>query len=724
MSRKYLADYSMVIDGQHIEKKAASQIKIYPDHLLRTFLKDVVEHLYFLEDINCLILEYAASELHSYEFTPLFDDNFNPEAWEIRWQKNQDLLILAPKEKNKKEGASNCIGICFDCSVQYKSEQRILKHFDIPARQIGSFRVAKDLFRIFIIVAPNEAEIRNLATLLPQNFEKYLDAKRQRITKLLGDCHFETNLADFNKAFRWALLSMDQLIMKQPAFNKKMTGIFAGLPWFCDYWGRDTFISLPGAALVTAQLEPAKEILLSFAQFQSTNADNSDFGRIPNQITTENVIYNTADATPWFVRELWEYYLYSGDSDILKNLYPVVKRTVDGTLKYHMDQNYFLTHAEAETWMDAQGADGPWSPRGNRAVEIQALWFQQLLAAANIANLVGEDHIADEWRQIARQLQQNFQRKFWNDKRLALYDHLNSSDEPDTKIRPNQILAVTVPEQPILNPERELMVVKEVATKLAYPYGVASLWQHDPDFHPYHVHPPFYPKDAAYHNGTVWLWLSGPVISSFMKYGYEDLAFEMLTSETTQILQWGGVGTLSELLNAVPFPGQSLPAPSGTVTQAWSLAEYLRNIYQDLIGIKPDVPNQKIILEPHLPAMINSLTCRIPLGQANLHLYMQQESQSFNISLNYLEGNHDWTIEIRYSTTPGEKIIFSFPIQMEQEKKVRIELNEPISLTIDDKPAGFRLERLQIPKELFNYISFAIPQIDRNLKCIKHFSNN
>lgn len=718
-SQKYLADFSIAIDGQIIARKSAAQIKAYPDHISRIFNRDVVENLYFLENINCLVVEYSAPELHSYDFTPLFDGNFNPEAWEENWLKNQDLLLLTPKDKNSTAGFSHCIGICIDCSANYKSDARILMHYDLPARQIGVFRVAKDFFRIYILVAESESEIRNLAAQMPQSFETYVNARRQRMVKLLGDCHFETNLPDLNKAFRWALLSLDQLVMKQPVFNKKMTGIFAGLPWFCNYWGRDTFISLPGATLVTAQLQSAKEILLSFAQFQSTNPDSPDYGRIPNQITTDKIIYNTADATPWFVRELWEYYLYSGDFEILKNLFPVVKRAIDGTLKYHIDDNYFLTHGEAETWMDAQGPNGAWSPRGNRAVEIQALWFQQLLASANIADLVGESNMADEWRHIAKRLQQNFQRKFWNDKRMALFDHLDANDVPDTKIRPNQIFAMTIPEQPLINVERELMVAKDVVTKLTYPYGVASLWQHDTDFHPYHLYPPFYPKDAAYHNGTVWLWLTGPVVSSLMKYGYEDLAFELLHSETTQCLQLGAIGTLSELLNALPSEGQSVPTPSGTVTQAWSIGEYLRNIYQDLIGIKPDVPHQKIILEPHLPNAINSLACRIPLLQENLHLLLQRESQSYHISLNYLEGNRNWTVEIHFATAPGEKIIFNFPIQIGQERKVRIELTDPINLTIDDTPVGFRLERLQIPRELFNYISFAVPQLNKNLKCLR-----
>jgi glycogen debranching enzyme len=92
-------------------------------------------------------------------------------------------------------------------------------------------------------------------------------------------------------------------------------------------------------------------------------------------------------------------------------------------------------------------------------------------------------------------------------------------------------------------------------TQLTYPYGVASLAQTDDNFHPYHEFPPYYPKDAAYHNGTVWTWLQGPVISELGAGGKEETAFVLTQSVIHQILDRGAVGTQSELLDALARPG-------------------------------------------------------------------------------------------------------------------------------------------------------------------------
>jgi len=94
--------------------------------------------------------------------------------------------------------------------------------------------------------------------------------------------------------------------------------------------------------------------------------------------------------------------------------------------------------------MDAQGTEGPWAPRGDRAVEIQALWYQQLLASSKNCPVVRKNADASNWQQVAIELKQNFQYKFWDNERSALFDHLNKDDEPDHKIRPNQIFAITV----------------------------------------------------------------------------------------------------------------------------------------------------------------------------------------------------------------------------------------------------------------------------------------
>jgi predicted glycogen debranching enzyme len=116
-----------------------------------------------------------------------------------------------------------------------------------------------------------------------------------------------------------------------------------------------------------------------------------------------------------------------------------------------------------------------------------------------------------------RTLKNNFIEWYYSPVKGQLYDHLNSDDSKDRQIRPNQIFAITAPDlpgiEPLLPPEYQIRISNAVLQKLTYRYGVASLWQEEDDFHPWHHYESLYPQDAAYHNGVVWTWLAGPVIN-------------------------------------------------------------------------------------------------------------------------------------------------------------------------------------------------------------------
>ncbi|MFZ5518429.1 MAG: amylo-alpha-1,6-glucosidase [Candidatus Zhuqueibacterota bacterium] len=716
---RYIDDYLLKADGALLDRKRAQKVSVYPDRIHRVFPGDIAESLYMIDMMNCFVLELTARDVHQFELFPLLSSAFEHAEHQAKWLAGENMLLLFPEKLGSTPTEAGIVGIKFDCEATYHPEKKDTLLSAIPSHAIGSVTCSTKSCKIFFVVGQNEDEVKQTGQRLKNHSHEYIQQKKQRLIDLLSRNYVETSIPEFNHAFRWALISMDQLIMRQPGAGKEVTGIFAGLPWFNNYWGRDTFISLPGAALVTGRLEEARQILLSFAQFQSQDETSTNFGRIPNQVTTNNIIYNTADGTPWFVRELWEYYLYSGDKELLRSLYDVVKFSIQGTLRYHVDENLFLVHEDAETWMDAVGTEGPWSPRGNRAVDVQALWYQQLAAGSKIAHCLGDSIRADEWDKLAAGLKSRFLSAYWNKKRMSLYDHLNADNTPDALIRPNQIFAITIPDSPLMSPHQELAVLREVVTKLTYRYGVASLWQHDPNFHPYHILPEAYPKDEAYHNGTVWGWLAGPVITSLMKYGYSDLSFELLFSESFQITNWGAAGALSELLNAIPPEGWDIPETSGTVTQAWSLAEYIRNVYQDVIGIHPNVPERKIRIAPHLPGAMEYLSCKIPVPDSELKLSIEQNQTECIYKLSYAKGKSPWKIEFEHPVSPTTKSVFSYDLRSDDTLTAHISFIHPETVALNGQRVETQINRVELDESLFGYLSFAFPQLDKNLNYLK-----
>jgi glycogen debranching enzyme len=79
-------------------------------------------------------------------------------------------------------------------------------------------------------------------------------------------------------------------------------------------------------------------------------------------------------------------------------------------------------------------------------------------------------------------------------------------------------------------------------------------------------------RDAAYHQGTVWMWLLGPFIDAWLRCHPDggEQAARMLASLDAHLSD-AGVGSASEI-----FDAESPFIPRGCIAQAWSVAECLR----------------------------------------------------------------------------------------------------------------------------------------------------
>ncbi|HZX26710.1 MAG TPA: amylo-alpha-1,6-glucosidase [Telluria sp.] len=483
-------------------------------------------------------------------------------------------------------------------------------------------------------------------------------AERRKVYADLTRSWLATGDAAYDKALYWSKAA--SRLFQVEEFGK---GIWAGLPWFRDNWGRDTFIALPGTLLVTGKFEDAKAVLENFARFQNLAPEDINYGRIPNRVSADTaIIYNTVDGTPWMLREALEYIRYTGDKAFAERMYKLAIPYFDGAIAHYMDQDKLLTHDDADTWMDARiEGKQPWSARGPRAVEIQALWYTALQSGALLAEQAGDTERAAQWRAIAEQARASFLRLFWDGQTMA--DRLRADGSRDTKLRPNQLMLVSIPRTDFVPPEVQAKVTRDAVSGLLYPYGVASLSQDDPYFHPRHENPAYHHKDAAYHNGTVWGWNAGFTVTALDKFGYQDLAWNLSRNLGDQILNLGTIGNMSELLDALP------PLhPSGTFAQSWSVAEFTRNAYQDYVGFRPDLLEGTLRFVPAIPAAWKRFDAQLPFGDGeSLDVAYRHGSWQFtlhgklkrNVEFDALNADKSRT-RLRFELVPERRSTLSF----------------------------------------------------------------
>lgn len=377
-------------------------------------------------------------------------------------------------------------------------------------------------------------------------------------------------LEDAPPEIQQLVLAADQFVVRRNlGADAEGYTIIAGYPWFVD-WGRDTMIALPGLTLATGRPHIAREILRTFAGLV-------DQGMLPNNFTDTEAEpgYNTVDATLWYFEALRAYAAATGDLALVRELFPVLQDIIAwherGTrYQIHVDPADGLLYAGEPgsqlTWMDVKIEDWVVTPRVGKAVEINALWYNALCTMAEFAVALGEPDA--EYRQAAARTAASFAR-FWNAEAGYCYDVIDGPQGNDPTLRPNQILAVSLPHSP-LTPAQQRAVVEVCERELLTPYGLRSLAPGDPAFVP-HYEGDVRQRDSAYHQGTVWAWLMGPFVSAHLRVYGDPQRAEAFLTPLLQHVNGLGLGTIGEIFDAVPpF------TPRGCFAQAWSVAEVLR----------------------------------------------------------------------------------------------------------------------------------------------------
>jgi predicted glycogen debranching enzyme len=376
-------------------------------------------------------------------------------------------------------------------------------------------------------------------------------------------------------------LAADQFVVQRGGDLKT---IIAGYHWFTD-WGRDTMIALPGLTLATGRYADAKKILQAFAE-------HIDQGMLPNRFpdADEKPEYNTVDATLWFFVAAYKYYLYTKDQSFVKE---VLLAAMAEVLDWHQRGTRYGIRMESDgllaagekgvqlTWMDAKIGDWVVTPRSGKAVEINALWYNAVVIYAKLLDTVGRKEEAKSYQTLSKKIVKRFVEVFWNADGGYLYDVVNG-DQNDSAIRPNQILALSLPFA-LLGRNRARQVLKVVEDHLLTPVGLRSLSPQDPEYNATYQGNG-YQRDSAYHQGTVWAWLLGPYLTALVKVRGKTGRQQglKLVQAVRDHLSESGIGQISEI-----FDGDTPHAPRGCIAQAWSVAEIMRAYVEDLLEAGP-----------------------------------------------------------------------------------------------------------------------------------------
>ncbi len=385
-------------------------------------------------------------------------------------------------------------------------------------------------------------------------------------SELLSRCR----LPDALRPVGQLCLAADQFVVRRRVGDLDGLSIIAGYPWFGD-WGRDTMLALPGLLLATGRVDDAQRVIRTWSRA-------IDGGMLPNRFPDragDAIEFNSVDAPLAMISAIDDTMRAGAPDSFLKDVWPamaqVIERYSAGTRHgIAVDPSDGLLRAgEAGvqlTWMDAKCGDRVITPRIGKPVEVNALWHHALRVMARLAPRAGAD--AKPHAAAADRAADSFGR-FWNTRSACCFDVIDGPDGADASIRPNQLFAVSLPDSPLPEGQRRA-VVDLCMSRLWTPAGVRTLDAADPRYIGHYSGTPEQ-RDSAYHMGTAWPWLFGPLLTAHLSVHRDaDAVMDFLLPYANHLRE-AGLGSVSEV-----HDGDAPHSPGGCPMQAWSVAAALK----------------------------------------------------------------------------------------------------------------------------------------------------
>ncbi|NDJ84341.1 MAG: glycogen debranching protein [Chloroflexi bacterium] len=403
----------------------------------------------------------------------------------------------------------------------------------------------------------------------PKACQAALDDERQRQQNMLSQSRFQ-NAPDW---IRQLILAADQFIVD--IGNPKETYIVSGYPWF-GVWGRATMVSLTGLTSAIGRTEMAANVLRTFAKY-------IDKGMLPNNLSDVDGVasYNSIDTSLWFFIATWAYMRECpDDTRLLEELYPILVQVIEEHAqgaRYQIAETpndgllYGGEYGMQLTWMDVKINDWVVTPRIGKAVEVNALWYNALCIIHDFAERLEKWDDMERYAARAKRVFESFNKRFWSEQHGYLYDVIDIPGRPDdATLRPNQLLALSLPFGAITDYHKAKRIVDVCARELLTSYGLRTLTPDHEDYIGVYTGSP-QRRDNAYHQGTVWAWLIGPFVSAYLTVYNDPETARTFLEPFADHLHEHGLGTIAEI-----FDGNTPFRPHGAIAQAWSVSEVLR----------------------------------------------------------------------------------------------------------------------------------------------------
>ncbi len=529
-----------------------------------------------------------------------------------------------------------------------------------------------------LYIAGGEEGVNKSAKLIGQNVGKVeqlnKDAKAYFDSFDVNMLAINSSDEEFNKAYRWALISTDKFFCHTPSLGKSMqSGYFStyrgwngghavsGRPGYAWYFGRDT--ECTGIGMINyGDYDKIKDILITFGKYQDPD------GKVYHELTTSgSAHYDASDATPLYVVLAGRYLQASGDLEFIRQEWHNIKQSMDFCYSTDTDGDLLIENTNVgHGWQECYQLYG-----AHTEVYLATAWAEALRLGAEMADLMGEPELAEKYRKDCETVVYKINNEFWNEE-LQFYNHGLMKD--GTYQEQKCVLGGTPVWFEVFDEERKAILTAENFASKYYStnWGVKMVGYDSP-----------YYAIGGYQYGGVWPFHTGHATVAEYKAGLYSQAFRHAYSQLSIYDAWD-YGNIPEVIQGDKFQFTGICSH-----QQWSSSMPIYALIEGLAGVEAFALENRLALAPAFPVDWKDAEVKnIRMADKYVNMAYVREADSYNYTITGQGVNIDFTAVLPLATKVLGVEVNGAAVEYEVAEKVQsvqVALKELVALNGEAK---------------------------------------